>query len=114
MSSTGEFAVKESKKARDQQSALSITADKDEMIRLTTKNGVRTVEKIGVKTFYLENGVWVDSTFKETGGLTEIKLQFASNEYFDLITKEKELAKFFALGKSVIVVWQDKVYRVIE
>jgi hypothetical protein len=113
--STGEFAVKESKKARKQQNEVSVTAADDELIKLSTdKDGNRTIKKVGVKTFYLENGVWVDSTFKEEAKMTEVKLKFASNEYFDFITKEKEITKFFSIGKKVVVVWKGKVYRVIE
>ena len=112
---TGRIAVQESKKAKAQQATVDVTAGDDELIRLSTdKDGVRTIKKVGVKTFYLENGVWVDSIFKESSKMTEVKLKFASNEYFDLITKEKELAKFFSIGKKAVVVWKGKVYRVIE
>ena len=51
-------------------------------------DGQTVVKKVGVKTFYLEDGVWIDSEFKETAKMPETKLQFASNDYFDLIAKE--------------------------
>ena len=115
MDSTGALAVKESKKAKAQQNATVDVMSEDEMIILSKdKDGKQTVRKVGVKTFYLENGVWIDSTFKEASKLREVKLKFASNEYFDLINKEKELAKFFAIDKKVVVVWKGTVYRVIE
>ncbi len=113
--STGASAVRDSKKAREQQATVDVTSANDEIIELSKdKDGIQTVKKVGVKTFYFENGVWVDSIFKETSKLTEVKLKFASNEYFDLITKEKDLAKFFSLGEKVVVVWKGRVYRVIE
>ena len=46
--------------------------------------------------------------------LAETKLQFASNEYFDLVTKEKDLAQYFALGEQVVIVWKGRVYRIIK
>ncbi|HEX8638502.1 MAG TPA: hypothetical protein VF692_10595, partial [Pyrinomonadaceae bacterium] len=108
MSSSGQSAVVASKKAKEQQNSVSITADADETIRIGSEISVR---KVGVKTFYLENDFWVDSEFKAEAKLPEIKLKFASDEYFDLIGKEPQLAKFFALGEQVVLVWNGKVYR---
>jgi Ca-activated chloride channel family protein len=108
--SSGQGAVLASKDAKKKQESVSVTAD-DEVIRV---DGQIAVKKVGIKTFYLENGVWIDSEFKEEAKMSETKLQFASNEYFDLVTKEKELAQFFALGEQVIVVWKGKVYRITK
>ncbi len=113
--STGSTAVRESKKAAAQQAAVDVSAGDDEMIILSTdKDGVQTVKKVGIKTFYLRGGVWIDSTVDFVSNAKEIKLKFASNEYFDLVTKEKDLAKFLSVGKKVVVVWKGKVYRIIE
>ncbi|MGI8788629.1 MAG: VIT and vWA domain-containing protein [Pyrinomonadaceae bacterium] len=105
---TGQGAVRSSKDAKEKQAVLQYAAEDDEMI----KTGA--VKKTGAKTFYLENGVWIDSIYKEESKLSEIKLKFASDEYFDLIAKEKELAQYFSLGEQVVVVWKDKVYRIIK
>ena len=106
---TGRGAVQESKKAKEQQSVVDITSEDDEAIRIAGN-----LKKVGAKTFYLENGVWIDSEFKEEAKLPEIKLKFAENEYFDVIAKEIELAQFFSLGEQVLVVWKGKIYRVIK
>ena len=108
---TGADAVIASKDSKAKQEAVTVTGDDDEYIRV---DGQIAVRKVGVKTFYLENGVWIDSEFKEEAKSAETKLQFASNEYFDLIAKEKELAQFFALGEQVVVVWKGKVYRITK
>ncbi len=105
---TGSLAVEASKDAKKLKEETRLNVEDDEVI----KTGL--VKKVGAKTFYLENDVWVDSEFKEESKLAEVKLQFASNEYFDLITKEPDLAQFFALGKQVTVVWKGKVYRIVE
>ena len=110
LSVTGQGAVQDSKKAKAQQETVTITSD-DEFLKV---EDVVVVKKVGAKTFYLKNYVWVDSEFKEDANKSEIKLKFASNEYFDLITKEKDLAQYFALGEQVIVVWKGKVYRVTK
>lgn len=66
------------------------------------------------RTFYLRDGVWTDSEFKAGAGLTEVKVKFGSDEYFNLLSREPKLADFFALGQRVVVVWKGQVYRVEE
>ncbi|HEV7645834.1 MAG TPA: VIT and VWA domain-containing protein [Pyrinomonadaceae bacterium] len=103
---SGAGAVKASKDAREQQALITIDGADDEV----TKTG--TVKKTGAKTFYQESGVWVDSEFQEQLKLPEVKLKFASDEYFNLLKQERELAQYFALGEQVVVVWKGKIYRV--
>ena len=44
----------------------------------------------------------------------EVSVKFGSDEYFALIKREVGLAQYFALGQQVVVVWNNKVYRVTE
>jgi Ca-activated chloride channel family protein len=105
---TGKSAVEASKEAKQMQLQTTANSDDDEVV----KTGM--VKKVSAKTFYLENNVWIDSEFKEEAKLNEIKITFASDEFFSLINKETALAQFFALGEQVLVVWKGKVYRVIK
>ena len=66
------------------------------------------------KTFYLREGVWVDSEFKADAKLPAVTLKFGGDQYFDLIAQEPKLADYFAIGQRVVVVWKGKVYRVEE
>lgn len=70
------------------------------------------VRRVGKKTFYLIHGVWVDSSYKE--GIKEIKISFASDEYFELLQKKPELKAFFAIGEKLIVCAGDQIAYVIE
>ncbi len=58
--------------------------------------------------------MWVDSEYTEDTKLPEVKLKFASDKYFDLVSSESELARYFSLGEQVAVVWKNKVYRVTK
>jgi Ca-activated chloride channel family protein len=108
---TGQGAVMASKDAKEKQETVTVMSGDADMISV---DGQIMIKKVGVKTFYVENGVWIDSEFKEEAKLPVTKLQFAANEYFDLVAREKELAQFFALGEQVIVVWKGKVYRITK
>jgi Ca-activated chloride channel family protein len=64
------------------------------------------------KTFYLKEGVWVDSLYKEEGSVEEIK--FNSDQYFDLITRNPGLAKYLSVGQRMIIVFGGKNYKIID
>jgi Ca-activated chloride channel family protein len=99
---TGIAGVQQSKRAREQQEAARLEKD-------TPSSAVR---RVGEKTFYLREGVWIDSQFKPDAKLPETTVKFGSDEYFDLIKRKSRLGDFFALGEQVIVVFEDRVYRV--
>ena len=64
------------------------------------------------KNFFNQSNVWVDSEFSADAKLPEIKVKFASEEYFKLAASNPELARYFSLGEEVVVVWRNQVYRV--
>lgn len=111
MAQTGQGAVTMSRDTKAKKEAITIDGASSEADSFVIQ---RSLRKIGTKTFYLENGVWIDSEYKEEAKLAEIKLEFASNEFFDLITKEKDLAQYFSLGEKTVVVWKGKVYRITK
>ena len=104
---TGAIAVQESRRAREQQDALRVVDGADD--EAPPRDAVR---KVGDKTFYLREGVWTDADFKADARLPETALVFASDEYFELARREPLLAKYFALGERVVVVFKGRVYRV--
>lgn len=70
-----------------------------------------SIKTIGSKTFIQLNGIWTDTTFTPDTMTTE-KVEFLSDEYFDLIDIHPELAAYFAAGEQVIVVLDDTAYEV--
>jgi Ca-activated chloride channel homolog len=103
LSSTGADAVQQSKADRALQETVVVSEGP------ASKN----MRNIDGKTFYLENGVWIDSEFNaNVGNIKEEKLVFASEAYFALIKREPQLGKYFALGEQVVVVYKGRVYRV--
>jgi len=64
------------------------------------------------KTFYLKDGVWTDSEYRDGAPTTEIK--FNSDEFYRLISEKPALAKYLSAGRSLIVVFAGVNYRIIE
>jgi len=67
---------------------------------------------IANRNFYRQGNVWIDSDFKSEKKMPETTLKFGSNEYFDLIAREKGIAQYLSLGEEVVLVWKNRVYRV--
>lgn len=63
---------------------------------------------VGAKAFYSKDGIWVDAAF--TGKEKVTRVRMFSDEYVRLLRDKPALAKFFALGRVVVVldgeVWQ--------
>ncbi|PIR18811.1 MAG: hypothetical protein COV48_05480, partial [Elusimicrobia bacterium CG11_big_fil_rev_8_21_14_0_20_64_6] len=73
--------------------------------------GTRT---IGGKTFYDRRGTWVDADAEtpEAASLRTIKVAARSAAYFDLLSKDSGLARYFALGTEVTVLHRGIIYQV--
>lgn len=64
------------------------------------------------KTFYLKDGVWTDSEYKDGAPVTEVK--FNSDAYYKLIVEKPGLAKYLSAGNKLIVVFEGVNYRIGE
>jgi hypothetical protein len=68
---------------------------------LMSEKAVEEEKKIGVKTFQVKNGVWVDTTHSQKKEL--IKIKRGSQAYHDLIKALPELKTYFEIEQKVIV-----------
>lgn len=103
--------------------------DGDHLDGLKAGDVDRPVRYVGAKTFYRDGDRWVDSAYealsrdkdgktnggKDAGKPAAItKLRLFSEAYYDLIAAHPEAGKYFALGKHVLVVIDDKAYETFE
>lgn len=102
---SGAEAVRMSKDSKVQQEADKVAGDEP--------IGTTTVRRIGIKTFYLRDGIWFDGEFTETPKLAETEIRFMSDEYFELVGRDAELGKYLAVGERVVLVWKGKVIRIV-
>jgi PKD repeat protein len=70
------------------------------------------VQVVGDRAFVLKDGVWTDTTFDPTR-METVKLPFASEAFFDLLTEYPEAGRYFALGERVIVVIDGVAYETV-
>ena len=65
---------------------------------------------VGSRTFYLRDGVWVDSAYRDAMAAVEIRC--FSDAYFELLARMPDLAPCLALGARVLVVVDGTAYRI--
>jgi len=70
------------------------------------------VQYVGNKTFFMRDSFWVDAEFSGDGRIIDV--EFASNEYFDLLSNNTNLGQYFAIGKNLVVSFDNIAYKVHE
>jgi Ca-activated chloride channel homolog len=112
---SGAGAVQMSVQQNTMQQNMSVAADrKEEAERQVLVQNSISSQFVGNKNFQNQNNVWIDTEFTDKVRLPEVTIKFGSNEYFDLVNRERDLAQYLALGQQVVVVWKNKVYKVVQ
>jgi len=77
------------------------------------EEAAQIVRLVSSKTFLLQDGVWIDTTF-DPSRMETVKVGFGTEEYFDLLTARPEWGAYFALGSRVILVAEGTAYEIVE
>jgi Ca-activated chloride channel homolog len=64
------------------------------------------------RAFFQNGNQWIDSNAQKTA--RRQRVQFNSEEYFNLLTKHPEAGPWLALGQSVVLALDDTVYEIAE
>jgi Ca-activated chloride channel homolog len=66
------------------------------------------------KSFFQNNKQWIDSAVQKHPSAKRVRVQFGSQEYFDLIAKNPVALPWLALGQNVQFVLDNTVYDIYE
>ncbi|MDQ3621778.1 MAG: VIT and VWA domain-containing protein [Verrucomicrobiota bacterium] len=72
------------------------------------------VRVVNGKSFFQNREQWLDTEAQKQSGGKNVRVQFASEEYFDLLAKNSELAPWLALGANVRFSFSDTLYVIFE
>jgi hypothetical protein len=64
------------------------------------------------RAFFQNGNQWIDSNAQNT--TKRQRVQFNSEEYFNLLTKHPEAGPWLALGQNVVLKLDDTVYEIAE
>jgi len=73
----------------------------------------QVVRYAGSKTFFLQDGVWIDSEF-DAERMETVRVGFASDAYFELLAARPAWGPYMALGERVIFVAEGTAYEIVE
>jgi Ca-activated chloride channel homolog len=73
--------------------------------------GQQPVVSAGRKTFFLRNGILVDSAFSREVG-QPVVIPFASDAYFELLSDWPEAGEYLALGEEILVVLGGQAFQI--
>jgi Ca-activated chloride channel family protein len=69
---------------------------------------------IAGKGFAQNGSVWTDTSVQASSNAKRNRVQFASKEYFDLLTNAPECSQWLALGRNVQFTLGDELYEIFE
>lgn len=79
-----------------------------------TQNLATQSKNIQGRAVYQVGNAWVDSQVQAAGNANVRRIQFASEEYFDLLKSEPQSAQFLALGQNVRFAVKGQVFEIFE
>ena len=117
----GEASVRASEEFRDLNLASNIAQTKQGGNRLDYSDGTGNIRNLSqqVKTVqgravYQSDEFWVDSELQKHKSAKIHRIKFASDEYFNLLSENKEAAQFLALGQNVRFYYDNKFYEIFN
>jgi hypothetical protein len=66
------------------------------------------------KSFFQNGTQWIDTAAQNAKAEKRQRIQFASDEYFDLLAKNADAAQWLALGRNVQFTLGDTLYEIVE
>ena len=108
----GAAAVEKAESESNLRSAESVPQP---MLPLDTHSGFvgdPVIKYVDDKTFFLRNGIWIDSLY-DLEGMDVVRISFGSEVYFELLDNQPTLGKIMALGNQVIFVINGSAYEII-
>src|SRR5262249_15837699 len=71
------------------------------------------IQYVGDKTFVLNKGIWMDTTF-DTQAMHTTLVAFQGDNYYKLLDARPEWGRYFALGSHLIVVLDGTPYEISD
>ena len=117
---SGQAAVKGSREARmlQEMSFAASTAVPPGLVAddagttVSSGGASEPIRTVGAKTFYLQDGVWIDSEHDAERPIRKVRA--FSEEYFSLVRRQPDLARYLAIGPRVVVVVGKTAYEITE
>ena len=78
------------------------------------KNLSQQVKNILGRAVYQQDKFWIDSKLQNQNNAKKVRIQFNSDEYFNLLKDKPETSQFLALGQNVRFYYDNTFYEIYE
>ena len=78
------------------------------------QNLTQQVKNVQGRAIYQSGKFWVDSELQKLKANNEKRIQFNTDDYFNLLNDKPETAQFLALGQNVRFYFDDTFYEIYE
>ena len=109
----GAPAAEEAEAQADMRGAGSVAPLSESVVNAISGEVEPVVQHVGEKTFLLQNGVWIDTTF-DAESMTSQRVGFGTETYFELLDARPAWGDYLSLGERVIFVAEGEVYEVVS
>jgi Ca-activated chloride channel homolog len=96
--------------ARDEQDATKFYSGKGTQNQSMSSKIRNTAGQV----FYNAGNFWIDPRIQNKKNPKVVRVQFASQEYFDLLAKDTSVSQYLSIGRNVRFLFKDTVYEVHE
>jgi len=118
---TGRSSIEVSKELQELNTAANFSQTQqgsDRMFYTNSKgqnqNLTKQVRNVSGRAFYQQDKYWIDSELQKREVKNLQKIQFNSDEYFKLLSKEPQTAQYLAIGQNVKFYYKNVFYEVYE
>ncbi|MGQ9661209.1 MAG: VIT and vWA domain-containing protein [Kiritimatiellia bacterium] len=66
------------------------------------------------RTFYKNGAQWVDALIQTRPNATRVRIEFGSDQYFELLRKSPSAAPWLSVGRNVQLLLEDTIYEIVE
>jgi Ca-activated chloride channel homolog len=78
------------------------------------RNVLQQVKSISGRAVYQQDNFWIDSELQNQKAKNQKRIQFNSDEYFNLLKDKPETSQFLALGQNVRFYYENTFYEIYE
>ncbi|MBN2572134.1 MAG: VWA domain-containing protein [Ignavibacteriales bacterium] len=118
---TGQYSVQASEEVNGLNDAYNVTQTNQGANRMnyfrndgTEQNLTQQVRNVLGRAVYQSENYWIDSELQTRTNQKNVRIKFASDEYFELLNKNNESAQFLALGQNVRFSLDNTYYEIYE
>ncbi|HOV14941.1 MAG TPA: VIT domain-containing protein [Spirochaetota bacterium] len=113
---SGKDSISASQEFQNLNMADNVLEQRKQNYSNSSKSQSLQYKNIQNRAFYQNDKYWIDSKIdtEKNKNLKTVRIQFASQKYFEILNKNKEMSQYLSLGKNIRFLYNGEVYEIYE